>query len=285
MIQIGAGKTIKRLDEMLESAMDGTFKESRFDETELSRLESRWKQYFTSAKKERERIKKERENMRALVSDIAHQTRTPLSNILLYAGLLAEEAKGDEEQKLARQVLAQTEKLEFLIQSLVRMSRLESDMLEVVPKSQSLTPLLEEAYVSFQAKAAEKGISLETEEEPEIFCAYDRKWTGEALGNVLDNAIKYSPCGSHVKIRVRAFEFYACIEVEDEGKGIREEEKAQIFTRFYRGRAVQQEEGIGVGLYLAREILTREDGYIKVRSKEGKGSIFGLYLPRRNRFS
>ena len=109
MIQIGAGKTIKRLDEMLESAMDGTFEESRFDETELSRLESRWKQYFTSAKKERERIKKERENMRALVSDIAHQTRTPLSNILLYAGLLAEEAKGDEEEKLARQVLAQTE--------------------------------------------------------------------------------------------------------------------------------------------------------------------------------
>lgn len=281
MIQIGAGKTMKRLDEMLTSAMDGTFEESRFDETELSRLESRWKQYVASTQKDVEQIGRERENMRALVSDIAHQTRTPLSNILLYAGLLAEKAEGEEEKRLAGQILSQTGKLEFLIQSLVKMSRLETDMLEVVPKRQSLAPLLEDLAAAFQAKAEEKGILLKWEEGPEIFCVYDRKWTGEALGNILDNAVKYSPSGSRIQIRVRVFEFYVCIQVEDEGIGIREEERAQIFGRFYRGKQVQQEDGVGVGLYLSREILKRENGYIKVRSKPGEGSVFGVYLPRR----
>ena len=158
MIQIGAGKTMKRLDEMLTSAMDGNFEESRFDETELSRLESRWKQYVTSTQKDVEQIRKERENMRSLVSDIAHQTRTPLANILLYAGLLAEKAEGEEERFLAEQILSHTGKLEFLIQSLVKMSRLESNMLEVVPRQQRLEPLLEDVIAAFQAKAAKKEI-------------------------------------------------------------------------------------------------------------------------------
>ncbi len=282
MIQIGAGKTMKRLDEMLTSAMDGNFEESRFDETELSRLESRWKQYVTSTQKDVEQIRKERENMRSLVSDIAHQTRTPLANILLYAGLLAEKAEGEEERFLAEQILSHTGKLEFLIQSLVKMSRLESNMLEVVPRQQRLEPLLEDVIAAFQAKAAKKEIHLACEEQPDVICAYDRKWTGEALGNILDNAVKYSPSGSRIQIRVRVFEFYVYIEVEDEGIGIREEERAQIFGRFYRGKQVQQDDGVGVGLYLAREILARENGYIKVRSTEGEGSVFGLYLPRRD---
>ena len=109
---------------------------------------------------------------------------------------------------------------------------------------------------------------------------YDRKWTAEALGNVLDNAIKYSLEGSTVSVNVKEYEFYVCISVTDQGIGIPEAERAQIFGRFYRGEQVQQEEGIGIGLYLTREILQKENGYIKVNSREGKGSCFGLYLPR-----
>ena len=105
MIQIGAKGTLKRLDEMLESAMNGTFDETSYDETELSRLESRWKQYFTAQGQLVGQVKKERENIRTLVSDISHQTKTPLANILLYAELLDEKAENEEEKMLAGQIV------------------------------------------------------------------------------------------------------------------------------------------------------------------------------------
>lgn len=281
MIRIGTGKTLRRLDEMLTDAMNGTFEESRYDESELSRLEARWKQYFTTSKMSIEQTKKERESMKKLVSDISHQTRTPLSNILLYSELLAEQAEKKEEKELARQILTQTEKLEFLIQSLIKMSRLETDVLEVVPKVQNIAPLLSETVREMSAKASKKKITISCEDAKEIEAAFDLKWTKEALGNILDNAIKYSPKESAVKIEVRKYEFYVCINVKDQGIGICEEEKAQIFHRFYRGGQVQQEDGAGIGLYLAREILQKENGYIKLTSKWGEGSCFGVYLPKR----
>lgn len=280
MIRIGTGKTLRRLDEMLTDAINGTFEESRYDESELSRLESRWKQYFTTSKMSMEQTKKERESMKMLVSDISHQTRTPLSNILLYSELLAEQAEKKEEKELAGQILMQTEKLEFLLQSLIKMSRLETDVLEVVPKVQNIAQLLDETVGEMSAKAKKKEIIISCENAKEIEAAFDLKWTKEALGNILDNAIKYSPKHSEVQIEVREYEFYVCINVKDQGIGVCEEEKAQIFRRFYRGGRVQQEDGVGIGLYLAREILQKEKGYIKLTSKVGKGSCFGLYLPR-----
>lgn len=280
MIRIGTGKTLRRLDEMLTDAINGTFEESRYDESELSRLESRWKQYFTTSKMSMEQTKKERESMKMLVSDISHQTRTPLSNILLYSELLAEQAEKKEEKELAGQILMQAEKLEFLLQSLIKMSRLETDVLEVVPKVQNIAKLLDETVGEMSAKAKKKEIIVSCESAKEIEAAFDLKWTKEALGNILDNAIKYSPKHSEVQIEVREYEFYVCINVKDQGIGVCEEEKAQIFRRFYRGGRVQQEDGVGIGLYLAREILQKEKGYIKLTSKVGKGSCFGLYLPR-----
>ena len=275
------GKTLLRLDEMLTEAMSGTFEESRYDETELSRLESKWKQYLTNSKMSLQRTQVERERIKTLVSDISHQTKTPLSNILLYAQLLQERTEHTEEQELAKQIVTQTEKLEFLIQSLVKMSRLETEVLEVIPAMNPVRSLVERAGEELQAKAEKKQIKVVVSEmEEQLQASYDRKWTLEALCNILDNAVKYSPTKSQILVEVKEYEFYVCICVTDEGIGISEEERAQIFGRFYRGRQVQQEEGVGVGLYLAREILQREDGYIKVESKLGEGSRFGIFLSK-----
>lgn len=275
------GKTLKRLDEMLTEAMNGTFEESRYDETELSRLESRWKQYLTTSRMSMEKNQAEREKIKTLVSDISHQTKTPLANILLYAELLEEKAQDPEEKELARQILAQTSKLEFLIQSLVKMSRLETEVLAVEPVSSSVKPLVAQALKQIQPRAKVNEIEVYTSEIGEkITASYDRKWTLEALCNILDNAVKYSPKGSRIAVEVIEYEFYVCINVRDQGIGIPEEERAQIFGRFYRGSQVQQEEGVGIGLYLAREILQRENGYIKVESKPGEGSTFSLFLSK-----
>ena len=279
MIQIGAGKTLRRLDEMLEQAINGEFEEERYDETELSRLEAKWKQYLTTSKMSMEQLNKNREGMQALVSDISHQTRTPLSNILLYSQLLCEQTDNQEEKHLAEQIVRQAEKLEFLIQALVKMSRLESNVLVLKPQRQPIEPLLLEAMEEILPKAEKKKIHVKLQGNPSHMQAvYDKKWTAEALGNILDNAVKYSPLESTVEVTVEKFEFYVCISVRDEGIGISEEERAQIFSRFYRSAEVQQEDGIGIGLYLAREIVQKEKGYMKVLSKKGKDSTFKMYL-------
>lgn len=279
MIQIGAGKTLRRLDKMLEQAINGEFEEERYDETELSRLEAKWKQYLTTSKMSMEQLNKNREGMQALVSDISHQTRTPLSNILLYSQLLCEQTDNQEEKHLAEQIVRQAEKLEFLIQALVKMSRLESNVLVLKPQRQPIEPLLLEAMEEILPKAEKKKIHVKLHGNPSHMQAvYDKKWTAEALGNILDNAVKYSPLESTVEVTVEKFEFYVCISVRDEGIGISEEERAQIFSRFYRSAEVQQEDGIGIGLYLAREIVQKEKGYMKVLSKKGKGSTFKMYL-------
>lgn len=280
MIQIGAGKTLRRLDEMLEQAINGEFEEEKYDETELSRLEAKWKQYLTTSKMSMEQLNKNREGMQALVSDISHQTRTPLSNILLYSQLLCEQTENQEEKHLAEQIVRQAEKLEFLIQALVKMSRLESNILVLKPQKQPIEPLLLEAMEEILPKAEKKKIHIKLQGNPShnINAVYDKKWTAEALGNILDNAVKYSPLESTVEVTLEKYEFYVCISVRDEGIGISEEERAQIFSRFYRSAEVQQEDGIGIGLYLAREIVQKEKGYMKVISKKGKGSTFKMYL-------
>lgn len=285
-------KIISRLDHMLTDAINGCFVESAYDETELSRLESKFRQYLTSKETAAEKIEAERLAIKELVTDISHQTKTPLSNVLLYTQLLQEQCSDNTVMPYVEQIQMQAEKLEFLIQALIKISRLESGMVELSPAEQFLLPLLKQAADLAEGRAATKEITIAFEMNGEMLekadlqavgnikAFYDLRWTLEALGNLLDNAIKYSPAGSKVTVNVRAFEMFVCISVEDEGIGIPEEEQAQIFERFYRGKNALREEGSGVGLYLTRMILQKERGYIKVTSGKAGGSCFSMCLPR-----
>lgn len=281
------GRTLDRLDRMLDEAIAGTFCEENYDESKLSRLESKWKQYLAASVLAEENMKREKENVKSLVSDISHQTKTPMTNLKLYAGLLEENLKKEEHMeqrdanlKLLEELIRQTEKLEFLIQSLSKMSRLESNILEVKPDIQEISLLLNEGMAEAGQKAEKKQICFKNTYTGHSSACYDLKWTKEALGNILDNAVKYAPAGSTVILSVIEYEMYIAVSVKDDGIGIREEDLAKIFGRFYRAGEVQQEEGVGIGLYLAREILKKENGYIKVKSVHGKGSEFLLYLPQ-----
>lgn len=279
------GKTLDRLEQMLEEAMDGTFSESDYNETRLSRLESKWKQFLSASMLSRDSLLKEKENVKSLVSDISHQTKTPMTNIKLYVSLLEENLQKEtnmihqeENRKLLYEIIRQTEKLEFLIQSLIKMSRLESNLVEVKPSVQKVEDLLLAASEEIALKAEQKQIEIQNTYRGDATAFYDMKWTKEALGNVLDNAVKYSEPGKKILLSVTEYEIYTSISVKDQGIGIKEEDLTKIFGRFYRSEEVQQQEGVGIGLYLTREILKRENGYMKVRSKPGKGSEFILFL-------
>ena len=280
-------RTIRRLEMMLDAALSGDFQENDYDETKLSRLESKWKRFLAASMLSRENLNREKENVKSLVSDISHQTKTPMTNIRLYASLLGEliEAetgmqRQEEAAVMIGELVRQTEKLEFLIQALTKMSRLESNIVEVRPEQQPITPLLQDVVAEAAMKADGKNITIRNVYAGEAFACFDYKWTKEALGNVLDNAVKYSPPGSTVTLSVLEYEMYLAVSVRDEGRGIREEEIPKIFGRFYRAEEVSQEEGVGIGLYLTREILRKENGYVKVKSQLEKGSEFLLYLYR-----
>lgn len=277
----------KKVEEMLDAALQGNFRESDYDESELSRVETKWKRFLSTSALSKEQLEREKENVKSLVSDISHQTKTPVANIRLYTELLKERLCGEEntlerqqEIRMAEEISRQAEKLEFLIQSLTKMSRLESNILAVQPEEQGLKKLLEESIGDVTPKAEKKQVQIINNCVDNITAFYDFKWTKEAVCNVLDNAVKYSPRGGKVILSVTEYELYAAVSVRDEGIGIPEEDTARIFGRFYRAESVQQEDGVGIGLYLTREILRKQNGYIKVKSAPGKGSEFFLYLQR-----
>ena len=268
----------KKLDEMLDKAIDGSFTESSFDESQLSYIENKMWKYLSSSEISARKTAEEKSKIKTLIADISHQTKTPVSNILLYSELLSECNLSDTEKDYANRIFSQSEKLSFLIMSLVKLSRLETGIIALSTKETAIAPMLRDIVVQAQAKAEEKGLSitLECGDEKAVF---DEKWTNEAVWNIVDNALKYTEKGG-VKIAVKEYEMFACIEISDTGRGIPEDEQAQIFSRFYRSENTSSEEGVGIGLYLARQIVSAENGYIKVVSEVGKGSTFSVFLSK-----
>ena len=279
---LDARRTVRRLDRMLSTAIDGGFGEESFDESAPSALESRMARFLNGSARSLRGVQRQRESIQRLLSDISHQTKTPLANLKLYSSLLMEEELTPRQREQAQVIFQQSEKLSFLIETLVKLSRLETDVLAVTPKSQPLSPLLERAASQAKAAAERKGIALQLhlQQQAEMRALYDLRWTAEALGNLLDNAVKYTPPGGCIQVSATQYELFCRIDVRDNGIGIAEEEQAQIFGRFYRGRQVREQEGLGIGLYLAREIAQKQGGYLKLSSRPGQGSTFSLYLPR-----
>lgn len=271
-------RSLRRMYAMIQSAMDGTFQADLYDESLFSSVENKLAEYLAVSQVQAEKTAAEQEKIKTLIADISHQTKTPLANILLYTELLKEEGAGSSENMELLE--AQAKKLDFLIQSLVKMSRLETGILVLHPRKNAMSQLLIEVQEQYAVLAQEKGLYLHvlSEEAEEVTARFDLKWTLEALGNLIDNAIKYTETGG-ITVRVKTYELFICIEVADTGIGIAEEEQTKIFGRFYRSTSVSGKQGVGIGLYLAREILRQQSGYMKLVSKVGKGSVFSVYLP------
>lgn len=270
-------RLLDKLDGMLEAAISGTYEESRYDESRISKLEAKLSRFLSASSLSRKRLIQDYDNIAQTVSDMSHQTKTPIANIMLYTQLLHEITEDSKERELVERIGSQADKLNFLVQSLVKISRLENDIVAVNPAKQEVHGLLKDLQETYRKKAEKKGIGL-VAEDAGCLAYFDYKWTKEALGNIVDNAIKYTGAGGKIRISAKQYELFTVIEITDNGIGIAEEEQAKIFLRFYRSMEVNQYDGVGIGLYLARKIVTMEGGYIKVVSERQKGSSFFVYL-------
>ncbi len=245
----------------------------------LSSMEAKLSHYLKSSAISARNLREQKAKIEALVADISHQTKTPMANILLYAQLLDEQETSEDARLLITSLIGQSEKLKTLIDALVKTSRLETGIYQFQTKRAKVEPMLAETIRQYLPKAQQKHISLK-KEPSEAFAVFDAKWTAEAIGNLIDNAIKYTPTGGEVSLHVSEYDMFCRIVITDNGRGIPEEEQTKVFQRFYRSPSVAEEEGVGLGLYLAREILSGQGGYIKLESQPEKGSTFSIFLPR-----
>jgi len=271
-------RILRNLDKMLDRAINGTFTEQTLDETMYSAVENKLGRYLADSELSARNVAAEKEKIKTLIADISHQTKTPVANLLLYSELLQEQELSGDAEEYAEKLHEQADKLHFLIASLVKMSRLETGIVRLLPVQGNVGSMVESVCKQLKPKASLKGLELILE-KAEAVAYFDEKWTTEALCNIVDNAIKYTDEGS-VTLRIKEYEMFVLIEIADTGIGIFEEEQAKIFGRFYRSNTVKNEEGVGIGLSLARQIISGEGGYMKVSSKPGEGSVFGVYLAR-----
>lgn len=273
--------------EQVDATIDGLIHHRRpqyFSETEdslLGKFQSEILQLHDMLTSYESKEKELRESLSGSISDLVHQINTPITNIRMYSGFLQDGGLTDEEQRqFAIKIQKQADKLSWLGEGFAKVSRMESGIISLQPEVQKILPILLRAIDQVTLKAQEHGneIALEGDQKQDAYL--DAKWTEEVFYNLLDNAVKYSDEGSRIVAAMTRYEMYVRVDVRNRGLKIEKEEYPKVFQRFYRSGQVQEQEGVGLGLYLAREIVRGQQGYMKVGRNEVGETVFSVFLRR-----
>lgn len=277
----------KKMDRILDSfqqaeaagALQNDLCCSDVSETRESRVISQLVRILSSARYQERQAQEEKKQTMELVSDLSHQFKTPLANIVMDMELLLDcELEEDKRNEFLTHAKSQADKMQWLMADLLKASRLESGIIRFEAENAGIKRTIAQAVSAVYAQVSAKNIALEVEEFQDFALWHNPKWTAEAMSNILENAVKYAPENSRIQIAVERLDLYTRITITDEGIGIPESDYNLIFKRFYRGKEVEHQEGSGLGLFLAQLILQCEKGYITVSSKVGQGSSFSMFL-------
>lgn len=266
------------IEALVEQQEQHIFSES--EDTLTARLQHQLLKLRNILTAQNEMLAQEKEQIKTLISDISHQIKTPIAAANTFAQLLGDEELSEKERSEYISTLQiSLEKLTFLTNSLIKMSRLESGIISLKPERNSLNDIVLQAVKAVYAKAKGKNITITFDCEKNFEAMLDFNWTAEAITNVLDNAVKYTPNGGLVSLTITEYPSYLRFDISDNGIGIPEDEQAKVFGRFYRGKQSAGIDGVGIGLYLTRDIVNKQNGYVKVVSDEN-GSTFSLFFKK-----
>lgn len=274
------GQLSDLIDQLTQLREDPVF--PQLEDTILSRLQQQVERLASIWAGLNRQAKRDRDEIQSLVSDLSHQLKTPVATLQIYGSLLSRpELSPEKRQEYVARMGRALERLDFLLDSMVKLSRLESGSIRLQPRSSDVEELVLNAALQVRKAAEDKKIevSIQPPQAPIAVCC-DPKWTEEAIFNILDNAVKYTPSGGTVALTMEAYETYCRINISDTGRGIPPDEIPKIFQRFYRGRDVQAVAGVGLGLPLARKVVQAQGGWIKATSNRA-GSQFSIFLPHR----
>ena len=273
------------LCDTLDEMMNGEQQPPQITEEEslFYKITHRLMRFYEVMQESKNSVAGERADLQELISDISHQVKTPIANLkMINSTLLEQNVPQDKQREFLLASNTQLDKLDFLMQAMIKTSRLETGVISLEKKEQPIYDTLAIALGGILLNAEKKQIGVQVDCPKYLTVSHDRKWTGEALFNILDNAVKYTPDRGRIHVRVEALEMYLKIDISDTGIGIPEQHQGTIFKRFYRENTVHDIDGIGIGLYLAHEIVTVQGGYIKVKSEVGCGATFSVFLRSEN---
>lgn len=266
------------IDNIVNNKEDVTF--DLESETMTGKFNYKLQRLYEIMQNGRRQVQEEKQSIQEIISDISHQVKTPMTNLKMYnSTLLERQLTPEKEQEFHKLMETQINKLDFLMQAMVKMSRLETGVITLSVSPAPIYDTVGLALASIVLPAEKKNIKVAVDCDSALVVPHDKKWTAEALFNLLDNAVKYTPSGGKISVTVERWEMATKIDITDTGRGIPEQHIAQIFKRFYREDEVHDVSGVGIGLYLSREIISKQGGYIQVRSEVGKGSTFSVFLP------
>ncbi|WP_324824768.1 HAMP domain-containing sensor histidine kinase [Sinanaerobacter sp. ZZT-01] len=266
------------IDDIVSGKEDVTFELE--SETLIGKFNHKLQRLYEIMQNGKRQVQEEKQSIQEMISDISHQVKTPMANLKMYnSTLLERQLTPEKAQEFHERMKSQIDKLDFLMQAMVKMSRLETGVITLTISPAPIYDTIGLALSGIERTADRKKMEVTVDCNPAIIVPHDKKWTAEALFNILDNAVKYTPSGGRLSVMVERWEMATKIDITDTGRGIHEQHYAQIFKRFYREDEVHEFSGIGVGLYLCREIISKQGGYIHVKSEIGKGSTFSVFLP------
>ena len=221
-----------------------------------------------------------KEFLRRTIADISHQLKTPIAALNIYNGILQQEtadaATVREFTSLSEQEL---DRIESLVQSLLKMARLDAGAITLEQAPENVFDLLEHIKRQYSFRAGQEGKEIVLEGDEQTVFSCDRTWLTEAIGNLVKNALDHTAQGDRILVRWQQSPCFTQITVEDTGSGIHSEDLYHIFKRFYRSRFSKDTQGVGLGLPLAKSIVEAHQGSIEVHSKLGQGTAFTINFP------
>ena len=276
---IKQNKKIHEIDMYLKKVNRGdyTLKIEENSEDELSKLRNELYKTTVLLREAAENSKKENINLSNSLADISHQLKTPLTSIRIMIDNIYDNPDMDEETKMdfIKSINNQIEWISSLVVSLLKLAKFDAGTIVMNDENVNIIELINNVKdnLSIILELKEIDIILEYDQNKPIIVLIDYTWQLEALTNIIKNAIEHSKNNSKIHIKIEDSSVFTKIIIEDEGEGISKKDLPHIFQRFYKSEK-SSENSIGIGLSLAKTIIEKDNGYINVKSEEGKGTTF-----------
>jgi signal transduction histidine kinase len=250
---------------------------SENNEGDLSKLAVAFNSMKEVIRKHLSELRKEKQFLVDLLSDISHQLKTPLSAMIVYNDImLNKELSKDQSRTFLINNQNQLNRMQWLIQSILKLAKLDANSIELSKENQSLNETVEEAIEALESRASENKVEINLMENDDISFEHDRLWLEEAFINIIKNGIEHVGVGGQITIELIENPIYRRVVIEDNGEGINEEDLPNIFKRFYKAKTSRKSDSVGIGLALAKSIVEAHNGIIEVQSKVGIGTKFTM---------
>lgn len=220
-------------------------------------------------------LRKEKQFLVHLLSDISHQLKTPLSSMIVYNDIMLNKELSEEQREMfLLNNQNQLHRMIWLIKSMLKLAKLDAKAIELAKENQSLNETIQDSIEALESKALEGKVKIVFPEEKEISFEHDKLWLEEAFINIMKNGIEHTPQGGEIAIQLTENPVYRRVTIEDTGEGIEEDDLPNIFNRFYKARKSKKSDSVGIGLALAKSIVELHNGIIEVESRVGIGTKF-----------